>query len=227
MEIGNDHLFVVIDYYSRWSEVAFIKDTKTHKVIRCLEKMFSTNGYPFRVRTDNGPQFDSDEFEIFCKNLRLEHIKGIPYWPPSNGEVKNHNKTLLKIVRIEKRDVRPEVENFLFAYRTTPHCTTRMSPAELLFKWKLRTKLPSAAQIPEFDSIISPSGSRLSEIRATDMMNKQRNKRYVDTKRRAQVLDVEPGDQVLLENHQKLSKSTPTYEINPYEVRVDFKIGGW
>ena len=74
MEIGNDHLFVVIDYHSRWSEVAFIKDTKTHKVIRCLEKMFSTNGYPFRVRTDNGPQFDSDEFEIFCKNLRLEHI---------------------------------------------------------------------------------------------------------------------------------------------------------
>ena len=60
MEIGNDHLFVVIDYHSRWSKVAFIKDTKTHKVIRCLEKMFSTHGYPSRVRTDNGPQFDED-----------------------------------------------------------------------------------------------------------------------------------------------------------------------
>ena len=67
MEIGNDHVFVVIDYYSRWSEVAFIKDTKTHKVIRCLEKMFSTHGYPSRVRTDNGPQFDSDKFKHFVK----------------------------------------------------------------------------------------------------------------------------------------------------------------
>ena len=221
MEIGNDHVFVVIDYYSRWSKVAFIKDTKTHKLIRCLEKIFSTHGYPSRVRTDNGPQFDPDEFKTFCENLGVEHIKGIPYWPPSNSEVENHNKTLLKIVRIakiEKRDVRLEVENFLFAYRTTPHCTTGMSPAELLFKRKLRTKLPSAAQIPEFDSVISPSESRLNEMRATDMMNKQRNKRYIDTIRRAQVLDVEPGDKVLLKNHQKLSKLTPTYEINPYEV---------
>ena len=37
-------------------------------------------------------------------------------------------------------------------------------------------------------------------MRPTDMMNKQRNKRYADTKRRAQVLEVEPGDQVLLKN---------------------------
>ena len=198
--------------------------------------MFSTHGYPSRVRTDNVPQFDSDEFKTFCENLGVEHIKGIPYWPPSNGEVENHNKTLLKIVRIakiEKRDVRPEVENFLFAYRTTPHCTTGMSPAELLFKWKLWTKLPSAAQIPEFDSVISPSESRLNEMRATDMMNKQRNKRYTDTKRRAQVLDVEPGDQVLLK------KSPETFQINSNVwdqsirgngkegKRVDFKRGGW
>ena len=40
----------------------------------------------------------------------------------------------------------------------------------------------------------------------------------INTQRRAQVLDVEPEDQVLLKNHQKLSKLTPTYAINPYEV---------
>ena len=220
LEIGNDHLFVVIDYYSRWSEVAFIRDIKTFKVIRCLEIMFNTHGLPMRVRTDNGPQFTAEDFEKFCENLGIEQIKGIPYWPPSNGEVENHNKTLLKIARIaklEKRDLRPEVEIFLFSYRTTLHCTTGMSPAELLFGRKLRIKLPSSSQLEDFVEEDS-TNQRLIDMRANDAMKKLKNKQYADSSRRARVLDVEAGDQVLLKYHQKLSKLTPTYEETPYEV---------
>ena len=71
----------------------------------------------------------------------IEQTKGIPYWPPSNGEVERHNETLLKILRIakiEKANFKREMENFILAYRSTPHSTTGMSPAEMLFNRKLR-----------------------------------------------------------------------------------------
>ena len=173
-----------------------------------------------RVRTDNGPQFTAEEFEKFCENLGIEQIKGIPYWPPSNRKVENHNKTYSKSRELpnwKKRDLRPEVENFLFSYRTTPHCTTGMSPAELLFGRKLRTKLPSSSQLEDFVEEDS-TNQRLIEMRANDSMKKQKNKQYADSRRRVRVLDVEAGDQVLLKYHQKLSKLTPTYEETLYEV---------
>ena len=41
---GGNHLLVLIDYYSRWPEVAFMKKTDASKVIRVLEHMFQTHG---------------------------------------------------------------------------------------------------------------------------------------------------------------------------------------
>ena len=55
------------------------------------------------------------------------------------------DETILKIVRIarlEGKDWRKALENFLFQYRITPHTVTGVSTAELLMGRKLRDKLP-------------------------------------------------------------------------------------
>ena len=204
-------------------EVTILKSTTTSNVIRCLEKFFATHGLPECIRSDNGPQFRSQEFAKFLADLSIKHVKGIPYWPPSNGEVENHNQTLLKAIRIakiEKKDYKREVERFLFAYRTTPHCTTGVSPAELMFGRRLRTKLPSATQIEGWATDHDPQlqTERLSRMRATDAAQKDTYRQYADKHRRAQVQDLEPGDQVLLKYQQRQNKLTPTYEERPYEV---------
>ena len=66
LEIANEHLFVVIDYHSRWSDVACIRDTRTCKVIGCLEIMFATHELPIHNPTNNGSRFAFQEFEKFC-----------------------------------------------------------------------------------------------------------------------------------------------------------------
>ena len=129
---GGDHLLVIIDYFSRWPEVFFLKKTDASRVIKCMETAFNTHGLPHSLRTDNGPPFASHDFESFLSCLAVDHKKGIPYWPQSNGEVERFNETLLKIVRIaklEKKDVKREVSNSLFQYRTTPHTVIGMTPA--------------------------------------------------------------------------------------------------
>ena len=142
MDIENgNQLLVVIDYYSRWSEVAVIRNATASKVIQCMEKTFCTHGLPIRVWSDDGPQFTSELYTKFRDGIEL--IRGIPYWQQSNREVENHDKTLLKMARItkiENKEFRREVEQFLFSYHSTPHCTTGVSPAELLFGRQLLTK---------------------------------------------------------------------------------------
>ena len=101
MDIQNgNHLLVVIDYFSRWSEVAVIRNTTASKVIQCMAKMFCTHGLPIHVRSDNGPQFTSELFTKFMCENGIEHIKGIPYWLHSNGEVENLTVTFTVTVTV-------------------------------------------------------------------------------------------------------------------------------
>ena len=102
-----------------------------------LEAIFRTHGLPETVRSDNGPPFASKEFEAFLEYLGIEHKKGVPYWPQSNGEVERSNETLLKICGLP--DSKQETGGrssgtFCFSteYRVTPHTVTGMSPTELL-----------------------------------------------------------------------------------------------
>ena len=61
--LPSKHLILVaVDYYSRYYEYEVLTSTTTDKVIDSLENMFSRHGLPMTLRSDNGPQFKSDEF---------------------------------------------------------------------------------------------------------------------------------------------------------------------
>ena len=179
---GCYHLLVVTDYYSRWPEVACLQKTNASNVIKCMESMFQRHGIPDRVRSDNGPPFASREFEGFLEYLGIEHRKGIPYSPESNGEVERFNATILKIVRIakiENKDWNREVENFLFQYRTTPHGVTGLTPSELLMGRKLKDKLPKIQAISE--QLCESDWQIL--LRDRDARRKMKEKEYADRRR--------------------------------------------
>lgn len=146
LEISNgEHLLMVVDYNSRWLEAIFLKRTNAQHVIKSMEAIFRTPRLPEALHNDNGPPFASKEFEGFLEYLGISHKKGVPYWPQSNGEVERRNETILKMVRIarlEGKDWRKALENFLFQYRVIPHTVTGVSLAELLMGRKLRDKLP-------------------------------------------------------------------------------------
>ena len=121
---SGENLLVVIDYYSRYQEVAIMKKTTSERIVTQLEAMFARHGIPRTIRSDNGPQFVSDEFKDYLRNNGIKHIRTTPYWPQGNGEVERQNRTLLKAIRAsnaEGKDWRKELPNFLLAYRSTPH----------------------------------------------------------------------------------------------------------
>ena len=72
-------------------------------------------------------------------------------------------------------------------YRSTPHSTTEVSPAELLFGRKIRTKLPQPQKFTCED-----------EVRDRNSERKEKGKGYADCKRNECENDIQKGDKVLL-----------------------------
>ena len=55
---------IIVDYYSRFIEIAKLERTTADAVIQHCKNIFSRHGIPEEVVTDNGSQFDSN---AFCK----------------------------------------------------------------------------------------------------------------------------------------------------------------
>jgi hypothetical protein len=211
----NTHLLVLIDSHSKWPEAIPLTNTTAPDVVRALQGIFITHGLPTSLRSDNGPPFNSRIFTEYLEENGIEHHKGIPYWPRSNGEVERLNGTLLKSIRIAKqqqKDWKMELKNFLLQYRTTPHTTTGISPAEMLMGRKLRTKLPMLATTTDELTKTEEEAERrdqqaLRKLRSTE--NAQTN---------LETSDIQPGDLVFAKNFKRTNKLSAMYEAEPYLV---------
>ena len=154
----------------------------------------------------------SEEFEAYLKDNNIEHRTSTPLWPQANGEVERQNRSLLKAMRVahsEGRDWRKELQKFLLGYRSTPHTTTGVSPAKLLFGREIRSKLPGVEELR--------SASNDSEVLDRDCERKQKGKDYTDNLRGACESNLKEGGKVLLQK-PKSDKLSPSFEATPYEV---------
>ena len=178
-----------------------LTSTKATPIIKRLERCFFDMGVPKKIISDNGPQFTSWEFKQFCEQWGIKHHKIIPLRPESNSEIERYFRTLLKAIRIahaEKKDWKHELLRYIFTYRNTPHTSTGVSPASLIFNGRMiNDKLPMFPRQEE---------KRVTEARQNDNVAKIKIKKYADKKTKRS--DVATGDQVLLKQHKVNKFST-------------------
>jgi transposase InsO family protein len=99
---GSSYYVTFIDDYSRkvWVYLLKRKDDVfiTFKQFRALVEK-STDRSIKCLRTDNGGEFTSMEFENYCKEDGIERHKTTVYTPQQNGVVERMNRTLLERAR--------------------------------------------------------------------------------------------------------------------------------
>ena len=143
-------LLIVIDSYSKWIEVHEMSSTTSGATIDKLRCIFASYGLPEELVSDNGPQFASEDFDMFLKRNGIKHTLIPPYHPASNGAaeraVQTVKQALSKMWLDHKRNDTSvtwsrRLADFLLTYRSTPHSVTRQAPSELLMKRILRTRL--------------------------------------------------------------------------------------
>ncbi len=134
------HYLVVVDYFSRYIEVANLPKLVTSTIVERLKVIFARFGIPETLVTDNGPQFAScefAEFAVFARDYDFEHVTSSPWYPQSNGEAERAVRTVKQML---KKNQDPQRD--LLAYRSTP-LSQGISPAELLMGRRIRSTVPA------------------------------------------------------------------------------------
>ena len=107
----------------------------------------------------------------------IHHIRMTPYHPASNGQVERAVQIFKKgIKRHTTGSLETRINRFLFHYRSTPHSTTGVIPAELLICRRLRTHL----------DLMHPN--------MVSNMGKKQEKQTQNRNKSSQVHEVKPND---------------------------------
>ena len=214
---SGESLLVTVDYFSRFFEVDILRGTTSAAVITRLHAHFARYGLPRTLRTDNGPQFASEEFAAFLAEMGVDHLRNTPLWPRANGEVERQNRSLLKILQIAHAEHRPWRPSYSASCkRTGQRLTRRQASALPLSCSATRSALsfqPTTQTTPlSATNHLRPSceiATRSTSAPPPTMPTRQSH---------ATDRDTSPGDQVWLRNTAPANKLIPTYHPEPFKV---------
>lgn len=207
------HYLVVVDYFSRYIEVANLPKLITATTVERLKVIFARFGIPETLVTDNGPQFASCEFGEFSRDYDFKHVTSSPRYPQSNGEAERAVRTVKQMLRKNQ-----DPQRALLAYRSTP-LAHGISPAELLMGRRIRSTVP----VPP--KSLTPRWPDLKVFRRKDRMLKEKQQETFRSRHRAKNLPVIiPGQKVWI----RTSKTTGTVRgeaATPRSYQVETEMG--
>ena len=93
-EYKKSSYIIVIDYFSRFIEIAKLTSTSSTAVTTHMKSIFGRHGIPCCVMSDNGPQFSAATFSSFATEYGFTHYTSSPRYPQANGEVERGVRTV-------------------------------------------------------------------------------------------------------------------------------------
>ena len=114
--------------------------------------IFARHGNPEEIVSDNGPQFDSQEFNRFLSSKGIKHVRSSPYFPRSNGKIERFHRYLRKnfqAVTVDGKSWEEGLPKILVSYRSIPHPMTGKTPVSSFFIGRyVRSFHPSSRRFP-------------------------------------------------------------------------------
>ena len=147
---GNSYV-LICDYFSKFP---FLYRAKTSfwSLRDRLINLFSIEGYPDEIVSDNGPPFQSKEFAKFLSGLDIKHTTSSPGYPHSNGFIERHIQTVKNM--LSKSSNTWSFQEVLADLRTTHIGTGLPSPAEILHGRNLTTRAQAEIDIKAIRSVL-------------------------------------------------------------------------
>lgn len=179
---------IVIDYFSKYIEVNKLNTMTSLEVIDNLKNIFSRQGIPEILMSDNGPEFNSSYFKCFETEWKFRHITSSPRYPQSNGQVERAVqivKNMLKKTHYDQTDFRLA----LLEYSNSPISADLASPAQLLNNRSLRGILPRAPAFLE-PKVVN------KEIVKQQLHKRQIYQKHYYDKTSKKLKELMPGDKV-------------------------------
>ena len=147
---GNSHV-LICDYFSKFPFLYRAKTSFWSLRDRLID-LFSIEGYPDEIVSDNGPPFQSNEFAKFLSSLGIKHNTSSPGYPRSNGFIERHIQTVKNM--LSKSSNTQSFQEVLADLRMTHIGTGLPSPAEILHGRNLTTRAQAEIDIKAIRSVL-------------------------------------------------------------------------
>ena len=205
-EYEKRNYLLMVDYYSRFIEVIELTKITSSEIIAEMKRIFSRNGIPECLISDNGRQYVSEEFKVFTNNWGISHVTSSPGHPSANGLAERTVRTVKELWKPSN-----DFYSAILAYHSTP-LACGYSPAELFFSRIIRSHVPS------IQKRLSPEQPN---FRARDEKNKVTMMLNFDKKASSSPLSILPaGQEVWVKD--RAQEGTVVEQLTPrsYSVRT-------
>lgn len=153
---GHRYVIVASHYLTKWVEVKALMSKDCENIAQFFfDEVMMRHSSPIEILTNNGTEFCNALMDVLAIHMRVKHTTTSPYHPQCKGLTERFNRTLCSL--IEKNGEYDAywhmmLPSIIFAYNTSVHASTRLSPFELLYGRKPRlavAPIPSATQVME------------------------------------------------------------------------------
>lgn len=93
-----NHIFAVIDAFTKFTWLYPTKSITTREVVERLDKQKYTFGNPIRIISDRGTAFTSQEFKNYCEQEKIQHHRITTGFPMANGLIERINRVIIPIL---------------------------------------------------------------------------------------------------------------------------------
>ena len=136
-ERGNRYVIVFQDFLTKWPLVYPAADQKSIRLAKLLaEEVVPTFGVPEALLSDRGANLLLHLMRDICALLGITNLNTTAYHPQCDGMVERMNRTLKAMWRKHAARFGQQWDRYLscvlWAYRNTPHESTREKPSYLL-----------------------------------------------------------------------------------------------
>lgn len=204
-----NHLFVVIDAFSKFTWLYPVKSTSTEDALVRLRKQAAVFGNPRRIIADRGSAFRSNAFKEYCVEENIELVLITTGVPRGNGQVERSNRiaipVLTKLSMPNPSEWHKHVDRVQQCINSTYSRSLKMTPFELLVGRKMQLKDDQELRKLIEDEIVNAYMEERINLRSTARDNIERiqeENRKTSARKTKEAAKYDAGDLVAIQRTQ-------------------------
>ena len=178
---------IVVDVFSKYIIVRKLPNSTSAAVCIEISMIVTELDLPHIIKSDNGPCYNSKEFQQFLQIYSITHQTSSPNHPRSKGFVERMVGVAKKLMDKAGKEGKPWISG-LFDYRPTPQSGSIASPLQLLTQCTPREK-----NLPQLPSTL---GAHEMLQTCQELINKQGNRPERN------YIELTPGTSVWVQHRQ-------------------------
>ena len=181
---------IVADVFSKYFLVRKLANSTSAAVCAEIATIVTELGLPHIIRSDNGPCYNSKEFQQLLQHYNITHHTSSPHHPRSNGFVERMVGVAKKLMDKAGSEWKPWISG-LYEHRVTPQSGSIASPLQLITQ-----RTPREKDLPQLLSTL-----RAQEMYGThqELIRRQQNKPEKN------YIELTPGTPVWVQHRQNTS----------------------